>query len=230
MPINYFDIEKGIAGFFQKNYEAKMHQHFSIEVAFALKGKIEIETAYQQYKAIQSAIIQSNVPHRFSCKKCECQLYFADPTSRTGEHLIRLYLPETKNILIPVPFDKATFREKLLAASPGQDILLKDRDSRVQHCLDFIDINSIRKDIHISILSSMVYLSESRLAHLFKDQVGISLQQYILWKKTERAINHSLEGFSLTQAAHYAGFSDSSHFNKTFKKMFGIYPSFIFKD
>jgi AraC-like DNA-binding protein len=39
----------------------------------------------------------------------------------------------------------------------------------------------------------------------------------------------SREGLSITECAHFAGFADSSHFNKVFNKMFGIKPFFVLK-
>jgi AraC-like DNA-binding protein len=82
----------------------------------------------------------------------------------------------------------------------------------------------------VSKLSSASFLSESRLAHLFKKQLGISVHQCILWKKILLAVLKSREGYSLTECAHYVGFSDSSHFNKVFYKMFGVNPFFVLKD
>jgi AraC-like DNA-binding protein len=37
-----------------------------------------------------------------------------------------------------------------------------------------------------------------------------------------RAIEVYAEGKSLTEAAHQAGFSDSAHFSRTFKRTFGL--------
>jgi AraC-like DNA-binding protein len=37
-----------------------------------------------------------------------------------------------------------------------------------------------------------------------------------------RAVELFSAGTSLTDAAHGAGFSDSSHFSRTFRRMFGI--------
>jgi len=68
------------------------------------------------------------------------------------------------------------------------------------------------------------------LPGLFKKQLGISVHQCLLWKKIVLAALKSREGYSLTECAHYVGFSDSSHFNKVFYKMFGITPFFVFKD
>jgi AraC-like DNA-binding protein len=38
----------------------------------------------------------------------------------------------------------------------------------------------------------------------------------------------AIEGKTLTEAAYGAGFSDSAHFSRVFKAMFGIAPSLLF--
>lgn len=229
MPITYFNIEKGVAGFSQKDYQLKRHAHFPIELAFTLSGQLNIKTIHQQYTNIQSIIINSNVPHSFSCLNSECQLYFIDPTSNAGEHIEKYYFSKSKDIVLIDRTEAEHFKETHILAFEKNNLHLNERDRRIQHCLDWIDANYSIEGIQLSMLSEIVFLSESRLAHLFKEQIGIPIHQYILWKKIEMALKRSLEGFSLTDSAYFCGFSDPSHFNKTFKKMFGIYPSFANK-
>jgi AraC family transcriptional regulator len=67
-----------------------------------------------------------------------------------------------------------------------------------------------------------IYLSESRLRHLFVEQTGIPFKTYLLWLRLISALDHYARGNSLTQAAHAAGFSDSAHFSRTFRRTFGL--------
>jgi AraC-like DNA-binding protein len=108
--------------------------------------------------------------------------------------------------------------------------LTTEVDFRVLSCIQTIDSLVTDDNVTLTKLSRASFLSESRLSHLFKDQVGISIHQYILWKKILLAVSKSKEGYSLTECAHYAGFSDSSHFNKVFSKMFGVNPFFVLKN
>jgi len=230
MHINYFDIDNGVAGFSQKDYQLKRHAHFPIEVAFTLSGQLSIGTDLHQYTNIQCAIINSNVPHTFSCRNGECQLYFIDPTSYAGRDILKCYLSKGEDMVL---IDKAAteqFKENHILAFENHPAGLTDMDGRVQRCMDWIKANYSVEGINISMLSEIVFLSESRLAHLFKKHVGISVHQYILWKKIEMAVKRATEGFSLTDCAYTSGFADSSHFIKTFQKMFGIYPSFAIKE
>jgi AraC-like DNA-binding protein len=102
-------------------------------------------------------------------------------------------------------------------------------DHRILSCIQTINAQTTSNDIALSQLSRASFLSESRLSHLFKNQLGISVHQYILWKKILLAISESTKGYSLTECAHYVGFSDSSHFNKVFYKTFGVNPFFVLK-
>jgi len=103
-------------------------------------------------------------------------------------------------------------------------------DFRISKCIQAINSLVTNEKLTVSELARASFLSESRLAHLFRKQLGISVHQCILWKRILLAVLKSREGYSLTECAHYVGFSDSSHFNKVFYKMFGVNPFFVLKD
>ena len=44
----------------------------------------------------------------------------------------------------------------------------------------------------------------------------------MLWRRLIRALEVYAGGQSLTEAAHMAGFSDSAHFSRVFKRFFGL--------
>jgi len=71
-------------------------------------------------------------------------------------------------------------------------------------------------------LSTAVALSPSRLSHLFREQVGLPIRRFLLWLRLREALSAVARGESLTTAAHAAGFSDSAHFTRTFRRMLGI--------
>lgn len=68
-------------------------------------------------------------------------------------------------------------------------------------------------------------LSASRLRHLFVEQTGLPFKTYLLWLRLTRAVEVMAAGASITQAAHDAGFSDSAHLSRTFRRMFGVAPA-----
>ncbi len=73
-------------------------------------------------------------------------------------------------------------------------------------------------------LARTVGLSASRLRHLFAEQIGMSFRRYTLWLRLNAVLDELLEGASLTTGAHAAGFADSAHLSRTFRRMFGIVP------
>jgi len=229
MPINYINIADGIVGFTQKDYETTQHSHFYVEVAFALSGHLSIKTGGKEYKNVKSIIINSNQTHSFDCLNGECQLYFFDPTGLIGRQLLEAYLPDYKEILVDDLPSLDSFFKYYLPENNEQRLMGSKIEERIGLCLKWIERNFLMEDINVAKVSEIALLSDSRLAHIFKEQIGVSVHQYILWKKMDEAILLSQKGLSLTNCAHSLGFTDSSHFNRTFKKMFGTSPYFALK-
>lgn len=77
--------------------------------------------------------------------------------------------------------------------------------------------------------ASLVRLSSHRFQHLFRDDTGIPFRRYLLWLRLVAAVETIAGGASLTDAAHAAGFADSAHLSRTFRRMFGLSPSMMAK-
>jgi AraC-like DNA-binding protein len=70
--------------------------------------------------------------------------------------------------------------------------------------------------------SQGIFVSPSRLRHLFVEQTGLAFRTYTLWLRLMRAMQIYSQGNSLTEAAHLAGFADSAHFSRIFRRTFGL--------
>lgn len=103
------------------------------------------------------------------------------------------------------------------------------RDPRVEKVRRLL-LRNLEHPPGVDWLARKAALSVSRLQHLFKDELGLSLSQYLLWLRVGKAVQLLERGVSLTEAAIAAGFSDSAHFSRTFRKMFGQRPSAMLKD
>jgi AraC-like DNA-binding protein len=235
VSLELFNIDKGYALFSKGNYQTAKHSHYAIEIVFCTEGSFSITTGLFEYAHIKSVIIPSNLPHSFSCINAACDLLFLDPLSDMGTYFLQQYdLPSQKSIIVnPSELNEFHKRGKFdisLMLNKAKTNDTRHVDFRISTCIE--TINSLVADhkLTVSQLSRASFLSESRLAHLFKKQLGISVHQCILWKKILLAVLKSREGYSLTECAHYVGFSDSSHFNKVFYKMFGVNPFFVLKD
>lgn len=102
-------------------------------------------------------------------------------------------------------------------------------DSPIKTILEYIPSVPDKK-IQVSELARIAGLSESRLMHLFKEKMGISIRRYLLWKRLLDALLLIDEGESMTMAAMEAGFSDYAHFSRTFKENFGTSLKSIFRN
>ncbi len=97
-------------------------------------------------------------------------------------------------------------------------------DRRVQMVLRALQSDPTRK-CSLAEFARQVKLSESRLAHLFRRDVGIALRQYRLTLRMEEAVREIAAGASLTRAAYAAGFADPAHFCRICRRMYGSPPS-----
>lgn len=82
----------------------------------------------------------------------------------------------------------------------------------------------------VTSLAECVHLSPSRFRHLFRSEMGMSVQSYLRWKRLLTALLSSAHGASLTEAAHAAGFADSAHLTRVCRATFGTPPARIFKN
>jgi|SRR5579875_354764 len=74
-------------------------------------------------------------------------------------------------------------------------------------------------------LASSVNLSAYRLRHLFKREVGISLNDFIRQQRMDRArILLSGSFLSVKQVMYAVGLTDETHFIREFKKVWGMTP------
>ena len=94
----------------------------------------------------------------------------------------------------------------------------------VNECIEYIYVH-IRERITISALSAHTGFSASYLSHLFKEEIGTSVSDYIREKKIEKAQNLlKYCDYSLVEIANYLSFASQSHFTQVFQKQVGITP------
>ena len=73
-------------------------------------------------------------------------------------------------------------------------------------------------------LSRKFYVSKYHIAHIFTDNLGISIHQYITKKRLALCREAILGKSSITEIYTTFGFGDYSSFYRAFKKEYGISP------
>jgi AraC-like DNA-binding protein len=97
-------------------------------------------------------------------------------------------------------------------------------DSRIEAVLDYLDTH-FSQNITLKTAAERVYLSESRLSHLFREKCGEDFSTYLAKvrvKEAESLLRDTL--FSIDEIALRSGLANRSHFSSIFKKYNGLPP------
>lgn len=72
-------------------------------------------------------------------------------------------------------------------------------------------------------------LSVSRFLHLFSAEIGVPFRRFRIWNRVRAATHLALAGRTITDAALSAGFTNSAHFARLNRSVFGVCPSYIIR-
>ena len=110
-------------------------------------------------------------------------------------------------------------------ASLNTDMKQHNLNSLVLQTVKFINEN-INKKINMDDISSHIHISKSYLSTIFKENMGITIINYInnfRLEKSKELIRST--GYNFTQIAQIAGFKSVHYFSRLFKSKFGITPT-----
>lgn len=97
-------------------------------------------------------------------------------------------------------------------------------DRRIKRVLSVLD-EQYKTPPTVEQLADAVGLSASRLAHLFRAEVGRSVQSYVVERRLTMAAQAIVQTDErISQIAYSVGFGDVSNFNHAFKQRFGMSP------
>lgn len=217
--------------------DAHFHAHHAIQITLSLEGSLALSTEARTL-AGPAIAVAADARHRFEADGLMV-FVFVEPESRPGralaEALFRdrdLVALDSAALLPAVAPLAATFGESLArealreagarvveALAPAASVPLPD--ARVRRIIDYA-VAHLDGPLSLNGAAHGVHLSPSRLRHLFVEQTGLPFKTYVLWLRLVRALDVYSSGGSLTEAAHAAGFSDSAHFSRIFKRTFGL--------
>ncbi len=213
------------------------HAHHAIQVTLSLGGRFELRTGDRTVPG--DAVVAPDVDHVFEAVG-RIAILFVEPESRAGRAIAKTLLHESA--LTPLAPDMlgdliarldqagrhAPVSEQALEEIGRQMVQrLAGRavaslpDMRVRKMMDHVAAR-LDAGITLGVAAKAVGLSPGRARHLFVEQTGLPFRSYVLWLRMTRAVGIMSAGRSLTDAAHEAGFADSAHFSRTFRRMFGL--------
>jgi len=192
-----------------------------------------------------AALVMADRPHAFEARGQKVAQLFVEPESQDGIRLQERYHDEHVHALSTLTIEKLIAalanaygnrasnqelielaRTAISAVSGSTTAFRKQPDARIAHAIDLIH-KRVGDTIPLKVMAAAVHLSPERFRHLFMEETGVGFRVYLLWLRLERSLAAYVGGKSLTEAAQTGGFSDSAHFSRTFKRMFGITPGSV---
>jgi AraC-like DNA-binding protein len=227
-----------------------VHSHHAVQVALALEGRFRFQSPEDGiWLDCASAVIASNQPHAFDGRNAPALAHlFVEPVSLAGRVLSRRFAgPNGIFVSDGPPMDTAAERlaacyrasrqpADLMRAAREVIELLTDgvevpqpADRRILLASDYLNAN-LGEPVALSQIAAVVHLSPSRFRHLFVAEMGLAFRPYVLWLRLKRAVEAFAAGETLTTAAYLAGFADSAHLSRTFRRMYGLSASSLALD
>lgn len=105
----------------------------------------------------------------------------------------------------------------------GKNSLINTKTAKLRQVIDYLDKN-IASEIRIGHIADRLHISQSAVYRMFKEEMRISLKQYILQKKMIYAETLLRQGASPGEAAQASGYRNYASFYKVFLKVTGKTP------
>ncbi|TLX48703.1 AraC family transcriptional regulator [Pseudoalteromonas phenolica] len=226
-------IEPGVLAIFGAVPKTAAHQHTLIQITLPMDDA-DMCLTLPNHDAIQlngASIINQDVSHQLTMQAG--WVILIEPSCNVGKQLTaKLADKAFIEIEINKPLNSTLTLSELLGLcglTPALQTTLPQTilDARIARLLDKLN-RCIGKECvkpqqwRAADIAVELNLSESRFLHLFKDTMQIPWRPYLLWRRLICAVQTLQQGRTATEAAYIAGFSDSAHLSRTFKKQFGL--------
>jgi len=220
---------------------SQLHSHHVLQLTLSASGLLLPVIAGVALPPAAGILVGSNVPHTLSGRVVHV---FVDPLEPLGRRL-RSVLGGRPHLALD-PLCTASFwggdARDWLEGSPFPDSdepvehllaeleraqatpLVAPLDGRIRNVIATLK-GSLDTRTPLEQLADAARLSPSRLTHLFTEQVGMSIKQYVVWLRLVSVIDSLSPGKQLGALARDSGFPDQAAFNRTYRKAWGRTPS-----
>ena len=220
---------------------ATPHQHSALQLSVGLNRmpRLQLDGVWRHARGV---LVDTDVLHAFRCDGCLTAIGWIEGESRIGQELRDRVLEGRPYAVL----DEVVCLRIAEAVRPvlGADVSCDEAHARWRRALGELTVGlapepeldpriaavleHLRKTPSpppsIGDLARIAYLSESRLQHVFREQVGVPIRRYLLWHRYLTALSLLADGSPVTDAAHAAGFADGAHLSRTAVRMNGYTP------
>lgn len=220
-----------------------LHRHYALQISVASLGTFEITDENNNQTFHKNCFINSNVRHQFRSNEMSL-IILINPISSIGHQLYNKFrntqiaslnedLKRLSDIFTDYLRNDLNFAELIKNISNYLvdfkcECELENHfaDDRIYKAIQHLEQNFDRI-VSLEEIAAFCFLSETRFLHLFKEKTNLNFRRYQLWNKLIKSLPY-LKNHSITETAHQFGFTDSSHYTRTFKETFGLNPKFMF--
>lgn len=201
------------------------HKHAACQLVYCHSGNAEVINELGHKIVGKTILIRPLTLHSIHSNSSLTLLYLEADSDLTSKLLKKMDLEDISiidNHYLPIDLD---VDPKILAHSLT---LLADKPSNNLDHRILLAMQKLAKNpgvISIAETAKQCGLSQSRLRTIVREQLGVSLAKWLLWRKLQSAAKSLRDGANITEAAMIGGFSDQAHFTRTMRQMFGITPS-----
>ena len=220
------------------------HGHHAHQITLPVEGACRLRREPDgEWTDFDAVFVPSGQLHQFEMEDlAEVAQLFVEPETAEGRVLARRYPDGQASPLLAAdraaaleivlgPYRAGADAEAMIAAGraavaalAGAATAPAELDPRIARSLSFIRAR-LRSPIGLADVAAAAALSTDRFRHLFVRETGVAFRPYVLWLRLNVAIECSMQGRTWTEAAHEAGFADSAHLSRTFRRMFGMNPA-----
>lgn len=238
-----FHFDKNFGLFIGQLTDNKFHKHYALQISVASKSYMTLSVKNQSDNIGKAFFLNSKVEHKLICDTNQLTILI-NPLSAIGHQLYLKYGKSSHSILKDYLSDELidvlnkiesreiTFENLCILIS---QILTKYKcnceldnhlqDDRIIKAFELIDKN-FEKVLSLEEVAEHCHLSPTRFLHLFKEKTNLNFRRYQLWNKVVKSLPYLIKN-SITETAYTFGFSDSSHYTRTFIETFGVTPKFF---
>lgn len=217
------------------------HKHLASHIIISLGREMVWKIEEEEVKC-RGICIDSNILHTGTMSKEGSIVFLFTEISRYAASIKKKYLNGKPYVILPDDVvdimikeymndqtEKETLDTVLLQQCEIDNSDNREYEERIEEILSYISgLKTIEHSI-VDDLCNKIYVSKSRLSHLFREQTGMTLHSYLAFEKLNKTFHYFYEGRNITEACMLAGFDSPSHCASTCKRMFGISLRDVYK-
>jgi AraC-like DNA-binding protein len=218
------------------------HSHHAMHILVSMDGDLRVRAGEAgRWRSTPGVVTAPDVVHSIDATGREVLLVFLDPESDAGAALRaaqtgpwRFIDDRARSQLVSAGADPGAImreggvewsrRAASVLGAPASTPRVRVHP-RVRSLIRHLRAAPPEADTSLATLAAAVRLSPGRLMHVFTESIGVPLRPYLQWLKLQRAAAAISAGVPLGVAAHVAGFADSAHMSRTFRRTLGVPPS-----